>query len=188
MKKKFAVFISGYGRGAIEIIKDYKFGLVRPELSLLLSDNKMSYALEIAKKNSISTVVIEKNKYKSKCYFEEEIINELKKKEIDYIFLAGWMNIIGQTILSIYPNKIVNIHPSLLPSFKGLNAIEQALKYGVKITGVTTHIVDNLIDNGKILKQIPISVESNDTFKTLDNKIFKAGTILTLETINEYFI
>jgi phosphoribosylglycinamide formyltransferase-1 len=186
--KNFAVFISGYGRGAIEIIKDFKNELIKPYLSLILSNNEHSYALKVAKENNINTVIIKKNHNQSNDDFENEILKELYKHKIDYIFLAGWMYIIREKLLTAYPKRIVNIHPSLLPSFKGANAIEQALKYKVKITGITTHFVDNTIDGGEIIDQKCVRVNEDDNFKTLDNKIFKAGTILTVETINKIFI
>ena len=130
MSKKFAVFISGYGRGCIEIIKDYKFGLIKPELSLIISDNPNSKALEFAKECGIHHVVVKRDEYKSKVDFEKKIISLLIKNRIEFIFLAGWMNIIGTTLIKAFNNKIVNIHPSILPSFKGLNAIDQALSAG----------------------------------------------------------
>ena len=107
--------------------------------------------------------------------------------EIDYIFLAGWMPIVGPTLLKNYSNKIINIHPSLLPSFKGLNAIDQALDYGVKITGLTTHYVDKTIDGGDIILQKYVLIDEKDDFVILDKKIFIAGTKLSIETINKIF-
>ena len=98
------------------------------------------------------------------------------------------MPIVGFTLLNKYPNKIINIHPSLLPSFKGLNAIDQALKYGVKITGLTTHFIDINVDEGKIIDQVPIIISDSDDFKSIDKKIFKEGVILTIKTINKIFI
>jgi len=188
MANKFAVLVSGYGRGAIEIIKDYRFGLIKPELSLILSSVSNSKALSFATENGIEIGVIEKHKFKTKMDFENEIISVLSDNEIDYIFLAGWMPIVGSTLLKKYYNKIINIHPSLLPSFKGLSAIDKAMNYGVKITGITTHYVDNTIDGGKIIDQVAIRITDEDIFETIDNKIFKAGTILSIETINKIFI
>lgn len=188
MKKCFAVFVSGYGRGAIEIIKDFKCGLIKPELKLILSSNPESNAIIIAEENDVACEVVERENFKILEEFELCIITILKKYKIDYIFLAGWMLIIGETLLKSYPNKIVNIHPSILPCFKGLNAIDQALDYGVKITGLTTHYVTESIDGGKIIMQEAVKIEEEDDFKLLDNKIFKTGTILTTKTINKVFV
>jgi len=188
MRKKFAVFVSGYGRGAIEIIKNYRNGLIEPQLSLLLSSNPKSGSLNFASSNNIPSAIIEKNKFETKLEFETEIISLLLNHEIDYIFLAGWMPIVGSTLLKNYSNKIINIHPSLLPSFKGLNAIDQALDYGVKVTGVTTHYVDYNVDTGKIVDQVSVIISKNDDFEAVDFKIFKAGCYLTTKTINNIFI
>ena len=188
MRKKFAVFVSGYGRGAIEIIKDYSNGLIEPQLSLIISSNPKSGCLKYASSNDIPFSVIEKEKFETKLEFENEIISKLLNHGIDYIFLAGWMHIVGPVLLKKYFNKIVNIHPSLLPSFKGLNAIDQALDYGVKVTGITTHYVDYNVDTGKIVDQVPIIIFENDDFEAVDVKIFKAGCALTTKTINNIFI
>jgi len=187
MRKKFAVFVSGYGRGAIEIIKDYRNGLIQPQLSLLLSSNPKSGSLNFASSNNIPSAIIEKNKFQTKLEFETEIISLLLNHEIDYIFLAGWMHIVGPVLFKKYSNKIINIHPSLLPSFKGLNAIDQALDYGVKITGLTTHYVDKTIDGGDIILQKHILIDEKEDFVILDKKIFRAGAKLSIETINKIF-
>ena len=187
MRKKFAVFVSGYGRGAIEIINDYKNGLIEPQLSLLLSSNPKSGSLNFAKSSDIPSAVIEKNKFETKLEFENEIISVLLKHEIDYVFLAGWMPIVGSSLLKKYSNKIINIHPSLLPSFKGLNAIDQALDYGSKITGLTTHFVDKSIDGGDIILQKHVFIDEKDDFHSLDKKIFRAGVELSNDTINKFF-
>ena len=94
----------------------------------------------------------------------------------------------SSNFITNYENKIVNIHPSLLPSFKGLNAIDQALDYGVKVTGVTTHYVDASIDGGRIILQKPVIIHPDDNFNTLDEKIFEEGTRLSAETINKVFV
>ena len=186
-KKKFAIFVSGYGRGAIEIINDYLNGLIEPQLSILISSNPKSGSLNFAKSNEIACLVIEKNNYDTKLDFENEIVDILLENKIDYIFLAGWMPIVGSTLLKTYSKKIINIHPSLLPSFKGLNAIDQALDYGVKITGITTHYVDKSIDGGDIILQKHVFIDEKDDFFSLDKKIFKAGAKLSIETINKIF-
>ena len=171
MRKKFAVFVSGYGRGAIEIIKDYRNGLIKPQLSLLLSSNPESGSLNFAQSNDIPCAIIEKSKFETKLEFENEINLVLSQHEIDYIFLAGWMPIVGSTLLKKHSNKIINIHPSLLPSFKGLDALDQALDYGVKITGITTHFVDKSIDGGGIILQKHVYVDEEDDFQSLDKNM-----------------
>lgn len=187
-QKNFAILISGFGRGAIEIIKDFKFGLIQPHIGLVISSSPHSRALKIAEENGIPTAVFQPNLYRTKFEFEAALVQALRHHNIDYIFLAGWMQIIGRTLLQEYPRKIVNIHPSLLPSFKGLRPFEQALNSGVKITGVTTHFVDETIDGGEIILQETVRIEEGDDVKKLDNKIFKIGTLVTTETINKIFL
>ncbi len=185
--KNFAVFVSGYGRGAMEIIKDWKRGLVKPNLKLLLSSSPDSACIDFARENGLACVVVERKKGESKAAFESRILETLRPYEIDYIYLAGWMHILGTTLLAAFPGKVVNVHPSLLPSFKGLNGIQQAMEYGVKLTGVTTHFVDETIDGGKIIAQKCIEIKTGDTFDDIDNRLFKITTLITLDTINEIF-
>ena len=186
--KKFAVLYSGYGRGAKEIINDYLNGYIHPHLNLVLTTKKNTEAFEIAEKSKIPTVYIDKSKYESNEKFEEEVLNKLRVNNIDYIFLAGYGHLVGITLLGLFKNKIANIHPSLLPSFKGhKNGLQQALDYGVKVVGVTTHLVDEGMDSGKILLQESIQVDGDD-LKQLEYRIFRIGTILQVQTINKFFI
>lgn len=186
--KKFAVFYSGFGRGAKEIINDYKNGYILPELSLVFTTNPDTEAFQIAKELKIPVLSLNKKQFDSNEDFEKEIVKVLIFHKIDYIFLAGYGLLIGDVLLSQFMSKIVNIHPSLLPSFTGhKNGLQQALDYGVKIVGITTHVVNEGMDSGKILFQESIEVEDND-FKQLEYRIFKIGTILQVKTINKYFI
>jgi len=138
--------------------------------------------------NSINTAVVERSQFRNKNLFEDCIIEIVKKHRIDYIFLAGYKYIIEEEFIQVFPNRIVNIHPSLLPVFKGVKAIDQAIDYGVKITGITTHFVNKELDGGKIIMQKAINIEEGETFLDIDNKIFKAGTVITVKTINDIFI
>jgi phosphoribosylglycinamide formyltransferase-1 len=186
--KKFAVFYSGFGRGAKEIINDYKNGYILPELGLVFTTNPYTEAFQIAKEFKIPVHSLDKKHFDSTEEFENEILKVLTLYKIDYIFLAGYGLLIGEVLLSHYKSRIVNIHPSLLPSFPGhKNGLQQALDYGVKIVGITTHVVDEGMDTGKILFQESIEVEDDD-FKQLEYRIFKIGTVLQVKTINKFFI
>lgn len=185
--KNFAVFVSGNGRGAREIIKDSERKLIHPKLALIVTSNDKSSIIEYGAKKGIPVAIVENNKTDKKT-FELDLINVLDQHNIDYIFLAGWMLIIGKTLIDRFPCRIVNIHPSLLPSFSGKNAIDQAVDYGVKITGITTHLIDEKIDEGSIIGQLPVFIEDADSFEEIDRKIFSAGKSLTRETINKLFI
>lgn len=188
MRKKFAIFISGYGRGAIDLLEKNELGLIEPDLCLVVSNNPNSGALEIATKYNINTIVQPRIKGQSKFDYEEELLGKLKKHDIEYIYLAGWMLILSEHFITHFNQRIINIHPSLLPSFKGLNAIDQALDYGVKITGITTHWVDHTVDGGALIGQKSVVIESDDDFISVDKKIFEVGTKLSLESINKNFI
>lgn len=185
-RARFAVLVSGFGRGAIEIIKDHSEGRILPTLGLLLSTNPASKALEWAANNGIPTVVVIREG-KKRGAFETEVLQHLSEHSIDYIFLAGYIPIVGKVLIDAYPDRILNIHPALLPSFKGIHAIDQALGYGVKVTGITVHLVDKEIDHGKIIDQAAVRVAEDDTYETLDRKIFAQGVILTRDCINSYF-
>lgn len=186
--KKFAVFYSGFGRGAKEIINDYRNGYILPELGLVFTTKPFTEAFKIAQECEIPVYSLDRKQFHSTEDFENEILKVLVRYKIDFIFLAGYGLLIGEVLLKNYKSKIVNIHPSLLPSFSGhKNGLQQALDYGVKIVGITTHVVDEGMDTGKILFQESIEVEEDD-FKQLEYRIFKIGTILQVKTINKYFI
>ncbi|MCL1935705.1 MAG: phosphoribosylglycinamide formyltransferase [Defluviitaleaceae bacterium] len=165
------IFASGNGSNFEAIVKAIKNKELNLNKCILFSDKKNAYVLERAKKYNIENFVLSLNDFNSKEEYEREILSYLNKENIDLILLAGYMKIIGTIILSKYENRIINIHPSLLPSFKGKNAIQDALNYGVKITGVTVHYVDSGIDTGKIILQEAVDILENDTIKSLSEKI-----------------
>lgn len=163
-----AVFASGTGSN-FQAIMDYDD--LACDVVLLICDVEDAFVIERAKKLGVETFVFSAKDYESKAAYERELINELQKHDITWIFLAGYMRIVGQTLLSEYEGKIINIHPSLLPSFPGANAIEQALRSGVKITGVTVHFIDEGIDTGPIIAQEAVVISEDDTLSELQNKI-----------------
>jgi phosphoribosylglycinamide formyltransferase-1 len=173
----------------MEIIKDWKNQLIRPHLQLVLSSNGEAGAqcLAFAREHGIATAVVERGEGESKKAFETRILAVLEQHGIDYIYLAGFMHILGPTLLGPYSDKVVNVHPSLLPAFKGLHGIQQAMDAGVKVTGATTHFVDQTLDGGKIIDQKVIEIREDDTFEQIDNRLFKITTLITLETINSVF-
>lgn len=145
--------------------------------SVVISSQENAKGIDKAKHHGIETKV---------CKHDEDILKELIKYQVDLVILAGYMKLIGKTILKAYPNRVLNIHPSLLPSFKGLNAQKQALDYGVKITGCTVHIVDEKIDNGPILGQSAVAIKKKDTPTRLSERILKAEHKLYPKTIQDY--
>ena len=161
-----AIFASGNGSNFQAIAEAIK-------ASLLVCDNPGAYVLKRAKKLGVEAFLIERKNFASKADYEKEIVKKLKEKKIGLIALAGYMKIIGPVILKAYENKIINIHPALLPSFKGARGIKDAFEYGVKITGVTAHFVDEGMDSGQIIMQAEVKVEDEDTEQTLAEKIHK---------------
>jgi phosphoribosylglycinamide formyltransferase-1 len=170
---KFTVFASGRGTNLQAIIRAIKKGKIKAELALVVSDNKDAYALKRAERAKIKTVVVESKKFISREDYDLEVLKILKQEKIDFIVLAGFMRIITSTLINCFPNKILNIHPALLPSFKGTHGIEEAFNYGVKVTGVTVHFVDEKMDHGPIIIQQYVKIKEDDTLETLEAKIHR---------------
>ncbi|MCX5692681.1 MAG: phosphoribosylglycinamide formyltransferase [Candidatus Omnitrophica bacterium] len=162
-----AVFCSGNGTNLQAIIGSWKKGHIKADIKLVVSDLPDCYALIRAKNAGIKTLVIERKNFKTKKDFEAEILKVLKRDNIDLIVLAGYMRILSGDFISAYENKILNIHPALLPSFKGAHGIRDAFEYGVKITGVTVHFVTKDMDAGPIILQSSVKATEDDTEETL---------------------
>lgn len=169
--RKIAVFASGNGSNFEAIAKACIEGVINAELCCLVCDKKDAYVIERAKKYNIPSHVFSLKKYGSKEAYEEAIVEKLSEYGVEYIFLAGYMKICGNVLLNKYSNKIINIHPALLPAFKGAHAILDAYNYGVKVYGVTIHYVNNEIDGGKIIMQDVIDYQESDTLDEIETKI-----------------
>lgn len=178
---KVAVFASGNGSNFEALVKE-KYNKI--DICLLICDKKNAYVIERAKKYNIKTLVFTLKSYESKEAYEIDILNKLKEEKIDFILLAGYMKIIGHVLLDNYKDKIINIHPSLLPSFKGSNAIKDAYDYGVKVTGVTIHYVNNELDGGKIINQDVVYVKDL-SLEDLENEIHKLEHKLYVKTVKD---
>jgi len=169
-----AVFASGSGTNLQAIIDVVKKGEIeKAKISLVISDNKDAYALKRAKESGIETFILNPKGFKSREEYDKEIIKELKKKDIALIVLAGFMRLLSSDFVREYKYKIINIHPTLLPSFKGTHGIKDAYDCGVKETGVTVHFVDEELDHGPIILQECVSIEEKDTLESLEEKIHK---------------
>ena len=166
VKKKTCVFISGNGSNLKNLIKrsrDYNFPI---NINLVITNNSAANGIFYAKKNSIPYLIINtKNRY-----YENEILKEIKKYKISIICLAGYMKIISKNFLKNYRKKIINIHPSLLPKFRGLNTFSRILKKNEKKTGCTVHYVDENLDTGKIILKKSFFIKPTDNIETLKNK------------------
>lgn len=169
--KRFAVFASGRGTNLKNIIRYLRAEKIKGELALVFSDRSDSGALKIARRYRIDTLSLVRNEFPSKEDFEKRILAHLRQKKVDFIVLAGYMRIVGPVLLKAFPRKILNIHPALLPAFRGAHAIKDAYDCGVKMTGVTVHFVDAEVDHGPIILQKEVRVEPRDSLKSLEKKI-----------------
>ena len=168
---KFTVFISGSGTNLQAIIDAVKAGAITAELSLVVSDREDAFGLQRAESSGIKTMVFNPKNYTNPQSVDRDIVAHLKQQEIDFIVLAGYMRLLTEFFVKEFPKKILNIHPALLPSFKGIHGIKDAFTYGVKVTGVTVHFVDEKMDHGPIIMQEAVSVEEHDTLESLEEKI-----------------
>ena len=168
-----AILCSGSGTNLQAIIDNVKSGYIPASIALVLSDNKNAFALERAKKCGIETLVLNSKDYKTREEFDKEVIKNLKKRNVELVVLAGFMRLLSPHFIKEYKNKIMNIHPALLPSFKGEHGIKDALAYGVKVTGATVHFVDDKLDNGPIILQKYIEVRNDDTEESLLERVHK---------------
>lgn len=168
---RFAVLASGNGSNLQAIIRAVQRGTIKSQLALVISDRPKAFALKRALAAGITTSVIEPKPCKTPAAFDKVILQELKDFQIDFVVLAGYMRILSPVVVRAYKNKILNIHPALLPAFKGAHAIKDAFDHGVKVTGVTVHVVDEKVDNGPIIFQEPVNVYPSESFKSLEARI-----------------
>ncbi len=168
-----AIFASGNGSNFQAIAEAVKKGRIKARLALLVCDNLDAFVLERARKLKVKAFLAERKDFPSKADFEAAIVKELEKEKIGLIALAGYMKMLSADFVKRYKSRIINIHPSLLPSFKGTDGIKEAFEYGVKITGPTVHFVDEQMDHGPIIMQAAVKIEDTDTEETLAEKIHK---------------
>lgn len=167
------VLVSGRGTNLQAIIKAIEEDKIEGEIIIVISDNPDAYALKIAEQYNIDTRCINFKEFKDKEDYDKEIIKIMEEKKIDLIVLAGYMRILSPYFIKMYKNKIINIHPALLPSFPGLHAQRQAVECGVKVSGCTIHFVDEGVDSGPIILQKAVEVKDDDTEESLAEKILK---------------
>ena len=169
-----AVFISGRGSNFLALLKNIEKGVIKNcQIAVVFSNNPNAKGLEYAVEAGIKTIVIPSKNRSDRVEYDKEIINALSEYNIDLICLAGYMRIVTEELVEAYKNKIINIHPALLPSFPGLHAQKQALDYGVKVSGCTVHFVDGGMDTGPIILQKTVPVYDNDTEDTLSARILE---------------
>jgi len=168
---KFAIFVSGNGSNLQAIIDAVKSGDIKAELALVFSDRRKAYALKRATTAGIKTLCLVRKDYATPQSYERDIVISLKEEGIDFIVFAGFMKVLSSFFVKTYPNKILNVHPSLLPAFKGARGIKDTFTYGTKVAGVTIHFVDDMMDHGPIILQQAFRVNKKETLKSLETRI-----------------
>ena len=185
-KTKIAVFVSGGGTNLQALIDAAKRGEIPSgEIALVLASNDKAYALTRAAENNIPSAVVKRKDYESQIAYEEAVKAVLTEKGIDMIVLAGFMTILSENFTSAYPKRIVNVHPSLIPSFcgagfYGLRVHEAALEYGVKVTGATVHYVNEIPDGGEIILQKAVEIQEGDTAEVLQKRVMEQAEWILL--------
>lgn len=170
---KIAVLASGRGSNLQAIINYLEPKNKDAKIVIVISNVQKALALKIAENHGIKTLFVDPGEYRSREDYDEKIIKLLKKEDINLVCLAGFMRILSKTFVQQFKNRIMNIHPSLLPSFPGLNAQKKALEFGVKFSGCTVHFLDEGIDTGPIIIQAVVPVLDNDTVDSLSERILK---------------
>ncbi|MGG4000315.1 phosphoribosylglycinamide formyltransferase [Anoxybacillus kestanbolensis] len=183
--KRIAIFASGSGTNFQAIVDAVKKGDIQAEVALLVCDRPQAKVIERAMREHVPVFVFNPKQYETKQQFEREILQQLQQKEIDLVVLAGYMRLIGSTLLQAYPNRIVNIHPSLLPAFPGKDAIGQAYRYGVKVTGVTVHYVDEGMDTGPIIAQRALYIDDGEPLESVERRIHEIEHVLYPQVIQQ---
>ena len=186
MKAKIAVFASGSGSNFQAIQEAIERGDLQASIELVVTDKPGAFVVTRANNYGIEVLELAPKAFESKAAYEEAIVVALRAKEVEWIVLAGYMRLVSDVLLHAYPNRIVNIHPSLLPSFPGKDAIGQAMEHGVKVTGVTVHYVDAGMDTGPIIAQAAVEVIDGDREAT-EQRIHQVEHALYTKTLNVLF-
>ena len=182
-KFKLAVLVSGRGSNLQAIIDSIEKNNLAAEISLILSNVPDSYALQRGKKHGLESIFLDPKSFSSRDDYEKQMIELLQTKSIDLVCLAGFMRILGKKFIEAFSGKIINIHPSLLPAFPGLNVQEKALKHGVRFSGCTVHFVNEEVDGGAIISQAVVPILDADDTQSLSDRILEQEHIIYPEAI-----
>ncbi|MBD2501302.1 phosphoribosylglycinamide formyltransferase [Anabaena azotica] len=168
---KLGIMASGSGSNFEAVAQAIDDKQLNAQIQVLIYNNPAAKAASRAAKRGIETVLLNHREYKNREVFDQKIVQTLREYDVEWLILAGWMRVVTSVLIDAFPDRIINIHPSLLPSFKGIHAVEQALKAGVKITGCTVHLVRLEVDSGPILMQAAVPILPDDTAETLHARI-----------------
>ena len=191
MLTNIAVFVSGGGTNLQALIDAKTQGIIKSgDIKLVISNNPNAYALKRAENAGIKSVCVNKKECASQAEFEEKLVKVLEEENIELIVLAGFLCILSENFTKKYANRIINVHPSLIPSFcgkgfYGLKVHEEALKYGVKVTGATVHFVNEIPDGGKIIMQKAVEIKDGDSAETLQRRVMEEAEWIILPKSTE---
>ena len=170
---RIGVISSGRGENLRYILQATRSGYLPAEVRIVLADQKDAGALRIAGEYGVKAVFVDPAGMSRQDY-DQVLLEHLDREGVELVVLTGFMRILSQRLVGQYRHRILNIHPALLPAFRGMNAFQQALDYGVKWTGTTIHLVDEEVDHGPIIYQVPVPVEDGDTYQSLKARVQKA--------------
>jgi phosphoribosylglycinamide formyltransferase-1 len=182
-----AVLISGRGSNMQSIVEACKRGYINATVSIVLSNRAEAPGLEFARSENIEAIVLPHKAFPVREDYDRQVVDVLHEKQIDLICLAGFMRLLSSVFVSAFPNRIMNIHPALLPSFPGLHAQKQAVEYGVKVTGCTVHFVDEGLDSGPIILQKTLEVKPDDTEDSLSQRLLPLEHAAYVEAVKLFF-
>lgn len=181
---KIGVLISGSGSNLQAIIDRIAEGFLNAKIVLVISSRPDAYGLERAAKAGIPSIALNREVYKDAQAANKQIADALKEAGAEYVIMAGYMRKVTNEVLDAFPDRIVNLHPALLPSFKGAHAIEDAFNFGVKVTGITVHFANEDYDKGPIIAQRAVEVRESDTLDSLEERIHEAEHALYPEVLS----
>jgi len=171
---RLGVLISGSGSNLQAIIDKCEEGDLPAEIAVVISNKEGAYGLKRAENHNIPGVFLPRKEFADESSYNNAILNHLKEHGVDLVVMAGYMRLLGKEVLDAYPNRVLNLHPALLPSFPGAHGIKDALDYGVKVTGITVHFANEVFDEGPIILQEAVPVLEDDTEETLAERIHDA--------------
>ncbi len=182
---KIGILISGRGSNMVALVDAVQSGEISDSnVAVVIGDKADAVGLAKANERGVETIVIERNG-RTREEHDEEIISELRNRGVELVCLAGYMRLLSPAFIKAFPDRIINIHPSLLPAFPGLDAQKQALDHGIKVTGCTVHFVDEHLDNGPVILQKEVEVRDGDTVETLSARILDQEHKLYVEAVNK---
>jgi phosphoribosylglycinamide formyltransferase-1 len=168
MGGRVAVLVSGSGTNLQALLDDPEVG---PHVVLVVSDRADAYGLERARARDVDAAVLAPSSFPDRAAHDAAVLDTLREHDVDVVVLAGYLRLVSKAVLDAYPNRILNVHPALLPSFPGTQGVADALAYGVKVTGVTVHVVDEGLDTGPIVLQEAIELHRDDVWHTVEPRI-----------------